>query len=267
MPDSKPSVGTGFAVMLKNDDGSFIPFIVTNKHVIGGCQSGFFVLSNTNTAEDKRIHTDQRIIRFEATNWIPHPEEDIDLCILPINPLLNMLELDNFTPFLGYTNLDAIPNEQQLEDLEPLEQIVMVGYPIGLWDSVNNLPLLRRGITATHPKIDYQGKPKFLIDAAVFPGSSGSPVYLYESGSFSIRNELKFGTRIYLLGINFAYIYRTVHGDIKEKDIPTAQRQYAEVVTPANLRVIVRASKLREFEPILRKMVAKQKMAESTTDK
>lgn len=52
----------------------------------------------------------------------------------------------------------------------------MVGYPDGIWDEFNNQPIVRRGITATHPKNDFNGKGEFLIDAVCFPGSSGSPV-------------------------------------------------------------------------------------------
>jgi hypothetical protein len=49
-----------------------------------------------------------------------------------------------------------------------------------------------------------------------------------------------------------------MQGDIKVEDIPTtSQRQYAEVVTPANLGVCIKSSKLKEFEPILRKMAGK----------
>lgn len=62
----------------------------------------------------------------------------------------------------------------------------MIGYPNGLWDSQNNLPIIRRGITATSVKKDYNGKKEFLIDAAVFPGSSGSPVFIFNEGSYSV---------------------------------------------------------------------------------
>jgi hypothetical protein len=171
-----------------------------------------------------------------------------------------MLGRNNFNAFLGYANLDLIPNEQLLESFEPLEQIIMAGYPIGLWDSVNNLPLLRRGITSIHPKIDFMGKPEFLIDAAVYPGSSGSPVYLYESESFNIKNEIKLGTRIFLLGLNYASYYENVRGEIKVEDIPTrktSQKQYTEVVSPTNLGVCIKSSKLKEFVPILKKMDAR----------
>jgi hypothetical protein len=209
----------------------------------------------------RRIHTDQKGVRFRGENWIPHPEADIDLCILPIADAINQLQQQNFDAFVVYNEIENIPNPQQLENLDPLEPILMVGYPIGLWDSVNNLPLLRRGVTSTHPKLDYKGKAEFLIDAAVFPGSSGSPVYLYDFGMYREGQQSKLGTRFYLLGINYKYIFQTGHGDIKVEDIPTAQREYAEVRTPANLGIVIRANKLSEFEPILRRNAEEAKVA------
>ncbi len=44
----------------------------------------------------------------------------------------------------------------------------MIGYPNGIWDEANNMPIIRRGITATHPNFNYNGKPEFMIDAACF---------------------------------------------------------------------------------------------------
>ncbi|QQN55560.1 hypothetical protein I6H46_06570 [Anaerococcus obesiensis] len=41
---------------------------------------------------------------------------------------------------------DLIPNEEVTSNLSALEEIVMVGYPIGLWDKINNYPILERVI-------------------------------------------------------------------------------------------------------------------------
>jgi hypothetical protein len=87
---------------------------------------------------------------------------------------------------------EIIPTAEQLEGLAALEDIVMVGYPIGLWDKVNNMPIIRRGITATHPKLPYNGREEFMIDAACFPGSSGSPVVLYNETGYIDRNLSRF---------------------------------------------------------------------------
>lgn len=53
----------------------------------------------------------------------------------------------------------------------------MVSYPIGLIDNINNFPIFRRGITASHPGLSFKVKPEFLIDASCWPGSSGSSVF------------------------------------------------------------------------------------------
>ena len=51
-----------------------------------------------------------------------------------------------------------IPAQADLESLDAIEEIVMIGYPNGLWDSVNNMPIARRGITATPVYLNYEGK-------------------------------------------------------------------------------------------------------------
>ncbi|TFD74495.1 hypothetical protein E3T48_13320 [Cryobacterium fucosi] len=56
--------------------------------------------------------------------------------------------------------------------------VTFIGYPNGLYDSASLLPIVRQGYAATAMNVDYEGKPTFLIDASVFPGSSGSPVFL-----------------------------------------------------------------------------------------
>jgi len=55
----------------------------------------------------------------------------------------------------------------------------MAGYPNGVSDEVNNLPVVRKGITATPMFADYNGKPEFLIDCAIYEGSSGSPIFAH----------------------------------------------------------------------------------------
>ena len=87
-------------------------------------------------------------------------------------------------PFYINLSQGVIGSPEALSSLAPIEDITMIGYPNGLWDEVNNLPIVRRGITATSANGKYQGKTEFLIDAACFPGSSGSPVFVYNNGSY-----------------------------------------------------------------------------------
>src|SRR5207247_2646715 len=87
-------------------------------------------------------------------------------------------------------------------ELTAIENVITVGYPDGRWDQVNNRPIVRRGITATPLSIDYEGRREFLIDAACFPGTSGSPVFLLEEGLFNFAPDQPLHqTRFRLAGV------------------------------------------------------------------
>lgn len=61
-----------------------------------------------------------------------------------------------------------------------LDQVVMIGYPVGLMDEVNLQPIFRRGVYATNPSLDYMGRKEFLLDIPNNGGSSGSPVFHFD---------------------------------------------------------------------------------------
>ncbi|MCA9261317.1 MAG: hypothetical protein KDA61_19010, partial [Planctomycetales bacterium] len=94
-------------------------------------------------------------MRFElddfANRWLPHPEGDVDLCVMPIAPLILESNKQGQELFFVPLTRDLIPDATALEGLNAIEDVLMVGYPDGIWDDVHNYPVCRRGITATHP--------------------------------------------------------------------------------------------------------------------
>ena len=51
-----------------------------------------------------------------------------------------------------YTTLTLrdIPCKDEIANtISRIEDITVVGYPDGIWDSYNNMPIVRKGITAT----------------------------------------------------------------------------------------------------------------------
>jgi hypothetical protein len=129
----------------------------------------------------------------------------------------------------------------------------MIGYPNGIWDSVNNLPIIRKGITATHPSIDYDGRREFLIDAACFPGSSGSPVFLFNLSSYTTKSggTIIGGSRIKLIGVLYAGPQYSAEGEVRIVNVPTQQKVVAVSAIPNNLGFVIKAERLRDFDPIL----------------
>lgn len=188
------------------DDKGYIPCIVTNKHVISGAVTGIFHITIADENGNPILGNYEKV-KFDDFEkiWIKHPSFDIDLAILPIAPILMKMRSTGKEPYFIPLDKNILPTNELLEELSPMEDIVMIGYPNGLWDRKHNLPIIRKGITATHPKLNYNGKMEFLIDAACFPGSSGSPVFLANLGSFTGKNgSLMAGFRIALLGTLYA---------------------------------------------------------------
>lgn len=129
----------------------------------------------------------------------------------------------------------------------------MIGYPNGIWDSKHNLPLIRKGITSTHPKYEFNGKPEFLIDAACFPGSSGSPVFLANLGMyFDKKGNTVVGTRLGLLGVLYAGPQHTAQGDVRIVPVPTNQKAVSVSAIPNNLGMVIQVKKIKDFEPIIK---------------
>lgn len=97
-----------------------------------------------------------------------------------------------------------VPAPESLDDYDAIESVTFVGYPNGLYDTANYLPVTRRGTTATPLHLHWCGKAQFLVDASVFPGSSGSPVFALSEGTHRTRGAVVLGSRLAFLGVRSA---------------------------------------------------------------
>lgn len=251
------STGTGWFFNFELDNNQQVTVMITNRHVIEGSARGIFQLTRANADGNPQIGKfDNIVINNFEKNWISHPNSEIDLCIMPVGSLLNDAQKQGTPFFFKYIDENLLPDQQLLSDLTALEEILMVGYPIGLWDSINNMPIFRKGITATHPNLNYEGKEEFLIDAACYPGSSGSPVFLYNLGNFENRQGgIPIGKRIALLGILYAGHQFSIEGEIKVLPIPTQMKPVPISRIPINLGLVIKAKRILEFKPIIEKML------------
>lgn len=251
-----PSSGTGFFFNFPgNSPNQVFPAIVTNKHVVRNQTRGFFFLTMADSKGGPDIgkHEGIELADF-AAGWIEHPDPNVDLAVCLIGGLFNQLDQMGKRPFYIGLDKSLIPSPTQLADLNAVEDIMMVGYPNGLWDAANNLPLIRRGITSSPPSVQYNGKPEFVIDAACFPGSSGSPVLIIVNQGFIHHkngNVSLGGFRIMFLGVLYAGPLTTASGQIIVKTVPTALQPVPVVNMMMNLGFCVRAAKIMDFEAIL----------------
>lgn len=250
--DGTSGSGTGFIINLcKNTEaGTCIPALITNNHVIKNSINTIYEFCKADEFGHP-IDTESFAFTYsgKGNSWISHPNKDIDLCCLLLGHALNELNKTDIKIFYIPLETEIIPTESQTNDLLAMEDVVMVGYPIGLSDQYNHKPVIRRGITATHPKNDYQGNKHILLDMACFPGSSGSPVFILNQGSYTTSNGVVIGRRVYLLGILFGGPQYNAHGVLGFANIPNIPKPIVSI--PTNLGIAIKASEILEFETIL----------------
>lgn len=176
-----------------------VPLLITNRHVVDG---GERALIEVVTSRDGAPDSEHRIkVEVTGSSLSMHTSAELDLAAIPAGPFLNQAQSAGQPIFFRSVDESLIPDADAWADLSALEDIVFIGYPSGLRDTKNANPLIRRGITATPVWNEYEGKPRFLIDAGVFPGSSGSPVFILNQGAYPTRGGLVVGNRVHFLGV------------------------------------------------------------------
>lgn len=119
-----------------------------------------------------------------------HSDESIDVACIKIDDALMSLykHLDmhpKLIPPGPLTNLN-LPSEQPIR-IEAASDIIVCSYPHGFYDNFNKFPIIKSGIIASSWGASFNGNPIFLIDAKLFPGSSGGLV-LSKPSEYAVVN-------------------------------------------------------------------------------
>lgn len=182
--------------------------LVTNKHVLPheGDDSPVFVkISSLDAEKTSVLPTEKTASRVKLTEIEIHIFDEIGAFLpsVKIHPRGYDIAAIDITSdieqnkLLGFSRLSAsilAENSNPPEGMRALparlgDQVYILGFPSGIYDPRNLYPILRLGMISTNPRFDFvfsgqlqkeYGFPEsikgFLIDAAVFPGSSGSLV-------------------------------------------------------------------------------------------
>ena len=246
---SSEGSGTGFFFDFLVD-GVPIPVVITNKHVVNYSPDEFMTFEFHTHVNGEPV---QESVRIKAqTKW--HFHNDHDLCFTFLMPIVKLVK-DQLGKDVFVLRLaeDLIWDSVKLLELSAIEDTIMVGYPNGLYDSVNNFPLFRRGITASHPALDFNRKGIGAVDMACFPGSSGSPIFILNEGSYQDKKgSLHVGqSRMVFLGILFEGPIMTANGKIEIVTIPTAIDKVVKTDLMINLGYYVKAEELLKFKDLV----------------
>jgi hypothetical protein len=195
-----------------------------------------------------------------------HPDEEIDLCAILISELLHSLILQGLVIKHQILGEPWRMSSEEIDKLTPAEPIAMVGYPNGLWDEVNNRPLIRQGNTASHVAVKWNGRREFVIDCACFAGSSGSPVFHFQKDIVATGQGISFGSRAMLIGTLWGGPIVSTQGELVVQPIPTATRTVPVIEQMLNLGFVIHVSALDQLAtPVHRRIDEIEKIRSNIT--
>ena len=190
-------IGTGFLLKVDfpQDPNRSLLLLISNRHVLSKNER-FNIRFHKRKANSNLPDLGQSFTysaNYKEFLFL-HPNPKIDLSCVNISNLISQLGSRIYCKSLDRSIFANFTEP----DLDAGQRIIFIGYPENRYDQLHNLPVVRSGVTASHPKINYNGEEQFLIDAQVFPGSSGSPVFLnmkeaqYNRGQIILGNALPY---------------------------------------------------------------------------
>jgi S1-C subfamily serine protease len=202
-------IGTGFLYGHTLTPGDLTTqistYLVTNKHVLNGQDSVVLRFENATGTSSQFVVP---LVLNGNRLWIGHNDDDVDVAVLLINGNVLHGVIGPINLFLDIPNTLPL-NHAQATHLCEGDGIFLLGFPMGLVDQVQNLPVVRGGTLARIKDCRAGREKSFLIDCQTFPGNSGGPVLLRPE-AVSIANTTAVGA-CYLIGVVSGYItYRDV---------------------------------------------------------
>ncbi len=217
LENEKGQGGTGFLLIRKVNEKLAKAFVVTNKHVIHtdpeerkSAQSLTLFL-NVRGKEGMIQGTSFPVPLMEDNHplWREHPHPSVDVLAIDVTSLINS------NPQIQNKGADyslfATREILKRREITEGDEVLVIGFPLGLHHTRTHSPLVRQGIIATRigesilvpvPGNRRVEIPGFLVDAAIVPGSSGSPVVLKPIVGRKIGEKIEMETvEPYLLGI------------------------------------------------------------------
>ena len=163
--------------------------------------NGTWLITNRHVAfpkiNDKEIVPDSfsfnlRQAQNDQIEWLPitltkddllkrtkiHQNPIVDVVAIKIDDLLiNVVQATQGKGIIspGTITSDNLPSISPLV-VDVTSDIVIASYPKGFYDKVNKFPIVKSGIVASSWGSYFNGQPVFLVDAPLFPGSSGGVV-------------------------------------------------------------------------------------------
>ena len=170
--DGTATVGTGFLLIDRDPDGAPRTVLVTAQHVFARMARDKVKVGFRRLDEDGAWRYAPASVRIRGAEgeplWTTHPTQDVAAISLPSGAERAAFPVDRL----------ASAETLKTLDIEPGDEMMVLGYPQGFSANDAGFPILRSGRVASFPLTPPSRYPTFLLDFTVFGGNSGGPVYV-----------------------------------------------------------------------------------------
>jgi len=241
--ESGGDLGTAFILGRPFQEGSprarFV--LVTAAHVLNKIRDEMAILMMRETTGPDQWQRLPWKIRIRESGeqrrplWTRHPQVDVAVMYVRLPDNASLRTGKNFLP------MRLLADDKVLSELNihPGDELSCLGFPFGA-ESPAGFPILRSGKIASYPLLPSKVTRTFLFDFRIFPGNSGGPVYLVQSGRGITR-----GTSIEFRNVKLIVGLVTEQVRLEEQTIG------GMVYHPLGLAHVVHASLIREAIELL----------------
>lgn len=243
---------TGFFFLLDTRNGK-VPSIITTRTAVQSAQSLNFFFLEADTAGLPLYGKERQVtIARKELPILFHPEPNVDLALIPINPVIDGLARQKIR--ISYHSLDEsiIPSDSVMNRLNVSEDLMMIGHPSGIRPEFNGVPFIKKGVSTTPMFLDYHQQKEFLADIPLYDGAAGAPVILYQINYNDRYDKRTIAQRLFLVGINYGALsdgYRTKTVPRLTHALSGQEQASAEKIFDA--AIIVKSQKILDFRKVL----------------
>lgn len=180
---TKKWIGTGFLIgrfFKQREDGSkdYHVFLVTNKHVLNRLNAVIVRFNPQPQNPEPARDYDVPLIDINGNKlWTEHPNQDIDVATININPKILHEHRMKFSYFQSDRTAHLITVSQMIErGMSEGDFVYVLGYPMGIVAPDRQYVIVRSGSIARIRDLLEGRSSDFIVDVFVFPGNSGGPV-------------------------------------------------------------------------------------------
>lgn len=189
------NTGTGFLLWDYTTSGKDL-ILVTNQHVLHDKDSLSVRLNLI--PNELKFETLEAIVPLKTPRGLTWRALSPDIDVAAMRVVLPLLDSTIVLETISIGNSMILPRDSLLVG----EDVLYLGFPIGISGNLRNTPVLRRGLVSL-TKSDELANGTFLVEAQALPGNSGGPVFRREYVMFDSSQVVQ--VRSGLIGIMTAY--------------------------------------------------------------